>query len=273
MKTCCSIRSLCPERSESDRSASGTAPPGPAIDALRALVAAPVLIAAVAALLTGCSDDVVCTEHTTPYVVARVEEVGAARAGSTAVEVYCSSDPRMSPGQLNVSIAERQLSGPFEAQDQAGFVMTLSDTQVVWQPGTSCMLEVTTEFGVASSQEVVPGTFEVTAPDTSTLGELLTLSWTESMNADYYRIQATLDGAQGETPLDIAVDGTSVSFDETEVTSAGVFSGRIWAVSGRFPQSGAAGNVAGEGWGYYSIAYRDAAGEFEVVVLDSTDAH
>lgn len=220
-------------------------------------------------LVAGCSDDVVCTDETTPYVVARVEEVGAGRAGSTDVEVYCSSDPRMSPSQIDASIAERQLSGPVEAPDQVGFLMTLADTQVVWQPGTSCLLEVTTEFGIASSQEVVPGSFEVTAPETTVLGELLTLSWTESTGADYYRVQAMLDGPDGDSELDIAVAGTSVSLDETELTSVGTLSGMVWAVSGRFPQSGAAGNVGGAGWGYYSIAYRDAAGEFEVVVLDS----
>ncbi len=175
----------------------------------------------------------------------------------------------MNPSFLSASIALRQLSDPVEAPDRVGFLMALSDTQVVWQPGTSCPLEVTTEFGIASSQEVVPGAFVVTAPQTTILGSQLTLSWTESTSADYYRLQATLEGPRGSSDLDIAIEGTSVSLNETEVPSTGTLSGRIWAVSGRFPQSGAAGNVAGEGWGYYSIAYRDTATEFEVAVIDS----
>ncbi len=252
MKTFCSIRNGCPGRSR-----------------LRPGLGAVALAAAGLVWVAGCSDDVVCADKTTPYIVARVEEVGAGRAGSTQVEVYCASDPRMSPGSLSATIAQRQLSDPVEAEDQVGFLMTLSDTQIVWQTGTSCPLEVTTEFGIATSQEAVPGSFEVTAPETVTVGEPLTLSWTASNGADYYRVQAALDGTQGTTELDIAVSGTSVSLDATEVGSAGVFSGVVWAVAGRFPQSGAEGNVADEGWGYYSIAYRDSSGDFEVVVLDS----
>lgn len=253
MKTCCSTRSRSPERSR------------------RFVLAYLSLAGALGlALGAGCSDDVVCTGETTPYVAARIEEVGAARGGSTYVEVYCSSDPRLNPSSLYASVADRRLGDPVEAPDQIGFLMTLSDTLLVWQTGTSCLLEVTTEFGIASAQEVIPGAFEVTAPETVMVGETLSLAWTSSYGADYYRVQASHEGQDGEADLDIAVNGTSVLLDATEVGSAGTLSGVVWAVSGRFPQSGAAGNVAGEGWGYYTVSYREAGDEFEVVVRDAS---
>jgi hypothetical protein len=267
MRTCCSTRNRCQAPSR----------PGVPVASNRHLAQPPLRratsIAALAAigsaLLAGCTDDVVCSNEPTPYVTARVEEVGAARAGSTYVEVYCASDPRMSPSSLDVSVGGRQLSDPTEAPDHVGFLLTLSDTLVVWQPGVSCALSVTTESGIASGKETVPASFTVTAPETTIVGETLTLSWTQSSGADYYRVRATLDGPAGTDELDFAVDGTSVSLDGTEVGHPGALSGVVWAVSGRFPETGAAGNIGGEGWGYYSIAYRDAAGEFEVVVRDS----
>ncbi|MFH1502238.1 MAG: hypothetical protein ABIG03_04250 [Candidatus Eisenbacteria bacterium] len=225
-----------------------------------------------ALVVTGCSDDVVCSEETTPYVSARVEEVGVSRAGSTYVHVYCSHDPL--PGMLDVAVSDRELPDPAEAEDALGLFTSLSDTQVIWQPGTDCRLEVATEYGIAEALEPVPGSFVVTAPETVALDETLELTWTESEDADYYVVEAWLTGRR-LTPslergpeLDVAVEGTSVSLDLSELPGAGVLTGRVRAVAGPFPRSGSAGNMTGQGWGYFTVSYRDAGGEFQTVVRD-----
>jgi hypothetical protein len=278
MRTCSSTRNLCPGRSSFAAEQRGLAP------AQSGLVRAAVCLALAGciAVTVGCSDDVVCPDATSPYISARVKEVGAARAGSTYVEVYCSNDPL--PGTFNVSVSERQLPEGTEAEDRLGLVTSLSDTLIVWQPGTNCLLEVTTEFGIASALETVPGTFEVDAPGTLSIDETLTLTWSESQGAAYYVVEAWLaTGAldphgtgeatvdprgDGEPVLDIAVEGTSASFGPTELPGMGVLTGRVWAVTGPFPEAGAVGNVTGGGWGYLTVSYRDAGGEFEVVLED-----
>ena len=255
MRTCSSIRNLCPGRSS--------------------FVRAAVCLALVAgmAMAVGCSDDVVCSDETSPYISARVEEAGAARAGSTYVEVYCSNDPL--PGTFNVSISDRQLPEGTEAADQLGLVTSLSDTVVVWQPGANCLLKVTTEFGIASGLETVPGTFEVEVPETVAINETLTLNWSEADGASYYLIEAWLaSGARGTRgsrgpDIDVAVEGTSASFGPGELPGTGVLVGRVSAVAGPFPEAGAVGNVTGGGWGYLTVSYRDGGGEFEVVIRDS----
>ncbi len=79
MRTCCSTKSRCPELYRVRQRA-------------RAAAAAALSLAALAAFVVGCSDDVVCSDDTTPYVVAHVEEVGGGRSGSTDVEVYRSEE-------------------------------------------------------------------------------------------------------------------------------------------------------------------------------------
>jgi len=229
-----------------------------------------VLALATLAILSGCTDDVVCGEEVPPYIAARVEQSSAARAGSTYVEVYCVSDPL--PGQLLARVSGDTLPGAQEAAGLPGLSTTFSDTQVIWQPGTGCVLEVTTDTGSSSALETVPGSFEVAAPGTVGLGDELTLSWTASSEADYYLVRGTIAGAQSEMSLDIAVDGNSITLGPSDVGLAGVLSGHVWAVSGPFPQTGSDGNVTGEGWGYFSVMYRVPATEFTVAIEDTARA-
>jgi len=219
------------------------------------------------ATLGGCSDEVVCGDEIPPYISARVEQTAASRAGSTYVEVHCVSDPL--PGQLVVSVTGRQLPEAVEAPDRPGLLTSLADTQVIWQPGINCVLEVTTGTGISSATEPVPEAVAVTAPDTVELDEDLTLSWTESGDADYYLVVGAVDGTADEQSIDIAVDQPSITFEAGEIATAGLFSGRVWAVAGPFPQSGSTGNIEGEGWGYLSVLYRNHTSEFEVTIEDT----
>jgi hypothetical protein len=226
--------------------------------------AAAIVALASLSVTTGCSDEVVCSDDTTPYVSARVEQVGAARAGSTYVEAYCSNDPL--PGMFDVSVSDRELPDPVEAPDQLGLLTSLTETLVIWQPGTNCLLEVATEFGIATALETVPGPFEVAAPGTIAVSETLTVSWTASEDADYYVVEAWHAGSA--SVIDVAVEGTATSFTPSELPGSGLLSGRVRAVAGPFPSAGTSGNVTGEGWGYFTVSYRDAGGDFEVVLVD-----
>jgi hypothetical protein len=253
-------RSRFPEPSDSDQRSSRPAPAWAATGSF-------ILLAACIAIQVGCTDDVVCGEEITPYIAARVEQTAAARAGSTYVEVYCVSDPL--PGTLVASVTGRQLPQAQEAEGLPGLSTTLSDTQVIWQPGTNCVLEVTTSSGISSALEPVPGAFAVAAPDTIDLGDDLTLSWSDADDADYYLVEGVIDGTASEQPLDVAVDGSSITFGPSEMGLAGVLSGRVWAVAGPFPQSGSSGNVTGEAWGFLSVSYRTPASTFHVVIRDT----
>ncbi len=264
MRTCFSTRSRCRAPSSSAE------PPSPGSERdgrLLSLSAGACLLVAVCLVATtGCSDDVFCVDDPALYISATIEEIGLARAGSTYVEVYCSNDPL--PGKFDVVVSDTTLPEATQAPDHLGLVTSLTETLVIWQPGTNCFLEVTTEYGVASAHEPVPGAFEVAAPGTIALGEILTLVWTASDNASYYVVQASLEGSRGTWDIDVAVEGTTTTFGPSELTSTGIFSGRVWAVAGPFPKAGSAGNVTGAGGGFLNVSYRDPGSEFEVVVED-----
>ena len=215
--------------------------------------------------LTGCSDDVVCPDDVPPFISAQVTEVSDGRAGSTFVEVYCSGDPL--PHILAVAINDRQLPDVVPAHDRPGFVTTLSETTIVWQPGTNCVLSLANEYGIASSLETVPGPFVVAAPGTVSAGGVAVITWTEADDADYYLLEATMASAFTETTEIVAVvDGTSFEADLSSISGAGFLSGSVSAMSGPLPEVGSVGNVSGEGWGFMNISYRDSGALFHVVV-------
>ena len=230
----------------------------------RAVRAAGVVTLA-AVWLAGCSDDVVCPDDVPPFISAQVIEVSDGRVGSTFVEVYCSGDPL--PDILAVAINDRQLPDVVPANDRPGFVTTLSETTIVWQPGTNCVLSVANEYGIASSLGTVPGPFEVAAPGTASAGGVAVITWMESDDADYYLLEATIASAFAETTeIAAVVEGTSFDVDLPLTSGSGVLSGSVSAVSGPLPEAGSVGNVSGEGWGFMNISYRNSASLFHVVV-------
>ncbi len=215
--------------------------------------------------LIGCSDDIVCPDDVPPFISARVTEVSDGRVGSTFVEVYCSGDPL--PHVLAVAINDRQLPDVVPAHDRPGFITTLAETTIVWQPGTNCVLSLANEYGIASSLETVPGPFAVAAPGTASAGSVAAITWMESDDADYYLLEATLASAFTETTeIAAVVEGTSFDVDLSFISGDGFLSGSVSAVSGPLPEAGSVGNVSGEGWGFMNISYRDSESLFYVVV-------
>ncbi len=239
------------------------------------------LIAAATALVflsAGCSDDLVCPElaGTVPYVSAFVAQRSAGEEGSTHAEVVCTADPL--PSQLITFINRRELHVVVPAQGLDVFA-TVDDDVVLWQPGISCFLEVTTNYGYATSTVVMPAAAAVTAPAEIPLGDGLELLWESVTDADYYVVSAVLvsepgapvrgaPGSRDTLVLSTITRETSATFPPESLTSTGVVSGFVEAVAGPFPESGAAGNISGDGWGFFSLRYRDCGSGFEVVVSD-----
>ena len=235
------------------------------------IVAASLLVAALAAAIVavaGCSDDVTCPEPGPDalYVSGMLEVNGDGRGESTRVEVFCSADPR--PDVLVVLVNDRALSVE-EATGGLGFVATLEDTVVIWQPGTECLLKVIPPGSFASATVTIPSSFAVTAPAQVALGETLKIIWDPSDDADYYVLSAILDGgSRDQVELSATVAETSVTFLSTDLPFPGEIVGRVEAFAGPFPEGGSEGNVTGEGWGFFRASYHDAASAFELEVTD-----
>jgi hypothetical protein len=235
------------------------------------IVAASLLSVALAAAIfaaAGCSDDVTCPEPGPEalYVSGLLEVKGDGRGESTRVEVFCSADPR--PDTLVVLVNLRTLAVE-EAPGGLGFVATLEDTVVIWQPGTECLLKVIPPGLFASSTVALPSSFAVTAPAQVALGETLRVFWDPSEDADYYVVSAILDGgSRDQVELSATVAETSVTFLSADLPFPGDITGRVEAIAGPFPDGGSEGNVTGDGWGFFRASYRDAASAFEVEVTD-----
>ena len=71
----------------------------------------------------------------------------------------------------------------------------------------------------------------------------------------------------GGVSVRITRDTFAVFLPES-IVSAGVVSGLVMTVAGPFPESGAAGNISGDGWGFFSLRYQDSGSGFEVIVSD-----
>lgn len=226
---------------------------------------------AIAAALAGCSDDVVCPEGAAdgrPYVSATIVETRAAGEGTTLGTVFCSADTL--PVFLSASVNGRAFPNVVPG-GALGLTATLEDDAVVWQPGSVCSLEVATDYGVARAVAVVPGSFAVSRPGDIELGEPLALSWTPSASADYYAVVATLTGARDAETVQLyaTTRDTAVTIAASGITMAGSIAGRVRAVAGPFPDGGAAGNVSGAGWGFFTVAFSDTAGAFELTVNET----
>lgn len=241
----------------------------------------PLVAAAIAmALLTcGCSDDLVCPElpGTLPYISALVVQGSSGEAGTTHAEVVCTADPLLSTLITFINGRELHVVVPSHGFD---IVATVDDDLVLWQPGVRCSLAVTTNYGFATAAVVVPSAAVVSAPAEIFLGDELELLWESVDDADYYVVSAVLisdDGApvrgaaggRDTLALSLATRDTFAAFPAKDFTSAGVVSGLVEAVAGPFPESGAAGNISGDGWGFFTLHYQDAGSTFEVVVSEA----
>jgi hypothetical protein len=228
-----------------------------------------VSVAAIAFLVAGCSDDVTCTDPGTgdvePFISGGVAEFGGDRAEWTSIEVFCSADPL--PNLLVVLVNGRQLDVA-SSPDHLGLVASLDEEQLLWAPGTHCSLQVTTDYGFATAATRVPGSFSVTAPAAVSLGDTLTLVWGSSEDADYYVVNAVLDGSGDTEFLSETLADTTVSFLPEDIGMAGEFTGYVEAVSGPFPDGGTEGNITGAGWGFFSTSYYDSQSEFSVTVTE-----
>ncbi len=229
-------------------------------------------------LACGCSDDLVCPElqDTLPYVSALVVQRSDGEEGTTHAEVTCTADPL--PSLLIAFINGRELHVvvPPHGLD---VLATVDDDLVLWQPGTRCSLAVTTNYGYATAAEVMPDAAAVTAPAEISLGDGLELLWESVTDADYYVVSAVLVSEAGAPvrgaprsrdtlALSVTTRDTFAVFLPESIVSAGVMSGLVMTVAGPFPESGAAGNISGDGWGFFSLRYRDSGSVFEVIVSD-----
>ncbi len=236
--------------------------------------------ASTAFLANGCSDDLTCPEiepnDILPYVSASVVQHAADREGSTHAEVVCTADPL--PSLLIAFINGRELPYAGPTGDLSARAV-LDDDSVVWQSGTSCSLEVTTDYGYATATAVVPGAAVVTAPAGISVGDTLTLTWERATGADYYVVSGTLAPDAG-APAGRGRDTVSLSaitrdtfavFTPQTVAFDGIAVGTVSSVSGPFPESGAGGNVNGDGWGFFTLRFTDPGSAFAVVVSSGRD--
>jgi hypothetical protein len=223
-------------------------------------------------VVAGCSDDIVCPQFqqdVVPYISARVEQGSDGRAEWAHADVSCTADPV--PTLLIAFITGREISdeAPYEG---AGLRVTLDDDVIVWQPGTVCSLGVTTSYGYATSSEVVPEAVSVVAPEVISLGDTLTLFWNGAPDADYYEVYAELfhvgapAGGRRSVTLSATTRDTRVVFLPEDIEYEGVISGVVEATAGPFPESGAVGNIAGDGWGFFTLQQTGPESEFSVVV-------
>jgi hypothetical protein len=243
----------------------------------KTLLAAIALIALAAA---GCSDDVVCPgvggEETIPHIAASLSESSDGRAIGTNAEVVCAADPM--PTLLISFINGRELSEVGLAEG-LGLRATFEDDSVLWAPGVSCSLQVTTDFGFATSSVTVPEAADAVAPLESAVGETLTLSWGAASGADYYRVTATLapasagrGGHRDTLGFSVNTRATSVDFGPEDLAFAGDFSGTVESVAGPFPEGGAEGNINGDGSGFFTVRFIDQGGAFSVAIYDPMDS-
>lgn len=225
-------------------------------------------------LIAGCSDDVVCPDlapQANVYVSAQIVE----RAGSTpatTVRVAATADPL--PSLLAVFVNETQLT---DVQAEGlGLLASLDDDVVRWQSGTRCSLQITTNYGFATSGLTVPGAAETRAPSSVAPGETLAVSWTRAEGADYYLLTAFLteSGSRraGLGPLateeifSVATTETVYAYVVPADVSVGVIAGAVDAVAGPYPQSGQGGNISGDAWGFFTSSYGDSGSGFSVQV-------
>jgi hypothetical protein len=231
-------------------------------------------------LSAGCSDDIICPEagpaETAPYISAEVVQNSDGPDESTHAEVACTADPL--PSSLIAFINGRELP-PVVPPDGLGLLAVLDDDVVLWQPGTRCSLEVTTNYGHATAAVVMPAAAVVSAPNEISLGDTLKLVWRSVADADYYEVSAVLIPAAGASmrgapgsrdtlALSAATRETFAVFLPGSIVSTGVVSGFVATVAGPFPEGGAAGNISGDGWGFFSLRYMDSGSAFDVTVSD-----
>jgi hypothetical protein len=227
----------------------------------------------------GCSDDLVCPElpDAIPYISALVVQRSGDEEGTTHAEVLCTADPL--PSVLITFINGRELHVVVPPQG-LDVLATMDDNLVLWQPGTRCSLEVTTDYGYATAAVDMPHAAAVTAPTEISLGDELELLWEGVTDADYYVVSAVLvtdedallhgaPGGRDTLVLSMITRKTFAVFLPESLTSTGVVSGFVETVAGPFPESGAAGNVSGDGWGFFTLRYRDSGSAFEVIVSDA----
>ena len=233
--------------------------------------------AAVLLLAGGCSDDVVCPEGVqdgvVPHISAHVMQGSDGRAEWTHAEVVCSADPL--PSILIAFVNGRELSGVGTSGDLA-LVRFFDQDVIVWQPGSVCSLEVTSDYGYATAAAAVPEAPLVSAPAALTIGDTLRLHWPAATGADYYRVMGTFtdspvsaDRGDRETLAFLTTTrDTAAAFTTDSIASPGEFVGVVEAVAGPFPQGGTEGNISGDGWGFFTLRYSDAGSAFTVALSD-----
>lgn len=239
-----------------------------------------VVAAVTIVIVGGCSDDLICPEvepeDTTPYIRAVVAQRSGVGDESTHAEVVCTADPL--PSLLIAFVNGRELP-PVVPPGGLGLLASLDDDAVLWQPGTRCSLEVTTDYGYATAAVVMPDAAAVTAPAGISLGDSLRLVWGSVTGADYYEVSAVLvpdagavmrgfPGTRDTLALSATTRETFAVFLSASLTSTGVVSGFVETVAGPFPEGGAVGNISGDGWGFFTLRYLDPGSAFDVVVSD-----
>jgi len=237
-----------------------------------------IAVAALVFLVVGCSDDLVCPEpEPTPYISAFVTQWSDGANESTRAEIACTADPLLSG--FAASINGRTVPAVVRP-DGLGFLATLDADEVLWQPGTQCLLEVTTNYGSAAATVSVPAATAVTAPTEISLGDTLTLTWRSVGDIDYYEVSAVMVpdagasmrsalGSRDTLALSAITRDTFAVFLPESIASTGIVSGFVLTVAGPFPESGTAGNISGEGWGFFSLRYMDSGSAFDVAVSDA----
>jgi len=243
----------------------------------RRLVSLVTAIAVSMTLVIGCSDDVVCPEpgpDALPHITACVVQGSDGRSEWSYAEVVCSADPL--PSQFITSINGRDLIVA-EPSGDLGLVANFDDDVIVWQPGVPCTLDVTTNYGYATADAVVPGAPAVEAPASISLGDPLAIVWSKATGADYYKLTATYveneggitRGARNTLAFVMTTRDTAATFTTDGFAIPGEFSGVVESVAGPFPAGGTEGNVSGVGWGFFTLRYSDSGSAFEVTVSDA----
>jgi len=209
--------------------------------------------------IASCSDDIVCPDDTiivAPSITAAVVESRLVAGDHTTVDVRCVTDPLTDDFAVFVTgrqIEDVQLDSPL------ALVASLEETDIIWQHGQECSLRVITDSGVATAIEVVPGAFAVEPPGDLSLGDTLRFRWSGSDNADYYTVRCVIMGARGDSlVLERSVTDTTAAFAPDEIDMAGSAAGWVRATTGPFTDGGTAGNVTGEGWGFFTVSYYDS---------------